>query len=162
VSPKGQETRPGAPGNPGKRILRVGMSGVVATALDVGALIALVELAGVHVTLAAFLAATLGGVTNFLVNKYWAFQDRAPLEIRQITLYAMVSLVTAAFVAVSVHILAVLIGLPYLAAKGIAAALVFLVWTYPAQARLVFPVVAPGIDEPLAGDSMSELKLAAD
>jgi putative flippase GtrA len=143
-----------------QRLMRVGASGVVATGLDVGALVLLVEALGVHVTLAAFLAATLGGVTNFLVNKYWAFKDQAPLEIRQITIYALVSLVTATFVAAAVHVLAVMIGLPYLAAKAIAAALVFLAWTYPAQARLVFPDAAglpPIAFEP--DDSLSELEL---
>jgi putative flippase GtrA len=130
------------------------MSGVVATLLDVGALIFLVEVAGVHVTLAAFLAATLGAVTNFLVNKYWAFEDESPFELRQCTLYGLVSLVTAAFVAVSVHILAVMIGLPYLLAKAVAAVLVFLVWSYPAQVKIVFPDADPS-------DSLTE-RLAID
>ena len=144
-----------------KRMMRVGASGLVATGLDVGSLILLIELLGVHVTLAAFLAATAGGVSNFLVNKYWAFKDGAPLEIRQITLYAMVSLVTATFVAAAVHVLAVLLGVPYLAAKAIAAALIFLVWTYPAQARLVFPDAAVGGRrvEYDADESLSELEL---
>jgi putative flippase GtrA len=137
-----------------KRMMRVGVSGMVATAVDVTALVLLVELLRSHVTIAAFLAAALGGVTNFLINKYWAFDDDAPLEIRQIAIYALVSLVTAAFTAAAIHILAVLIGVPYLIAKAIAAALVFLIWTYPAQARLVFPETAE-----IAGDSMPELAL---
>jgi putative flippase GtrA len=136
--------------------MRVGVSGMVATGVDVAALVLLVELFRSHVTIAAFLAATLGGVTNFLINKYWAFDDEAPLEVRQITIYALVALVTAAFTAAAIHILAVLIGVPYLIAKAIAAALVFLIWTYPAQARLVFPD-APAFDE--AGESMPELAL---
>ena len=137
-----------------KRMMRVGVSGMVATAVDVTALVLLVELLRSHVTIAAFLAAALGGVTNFLINKYWAFEDDAPLEIRQVAIYALVSLVTAAFTAAAIHILAVLIGVPYLIAKAIAAALVFLIWTYPAQARLVFPGTAE-----VAGDSMPELAL---
>jgi putative flippase GtrA len=137
-----------------KRMMRVGVSGVVATGVDVAALILLVELFRSHVTIAAFLAAALGGVTNFVINKYWAFDDDAPLEIRQVAIYALVSLVTAAFTAAAIHILAVLIGIPYLIAKAIAAALVFVIWTYPAQARLVFPDAA---DVP--GDSMPELAL---
>lgn len=137
-----------------KRMMRVGVSGMVATGVDVTALVLLVELMRSHVTIAAFLAAALGGVTNFLINKYWAFDDDAPLELRQITIYALVSLVTAAFTAAAIHILAVLIGVPYLIAKAIAAALVFLIWTYPAQARLVFPDAAN-----VAGDSMPELAL---
>jgi putative flippase GtrA len=138
-----------------KRFMRVSVSGMVATAVDVVALILLVELFRSHVTIAAFLAAALGGVTNFLINKYWAFADDAPLELRQITIYALVSLVTAAFTAAAIHILAVLIGIPYLFAKAVAAALVFLLWTYPAQARLVFPDASAAA----AGDSLPELAL---
>ena len=135
-----------------KRIFRVGVSGVAATAVNVGTLIFLVEVVGCPVTLAAFLSACMGGVTNFLVNKFWAFADGAPIDVRQVTLYALVSLVTAAFVAACVHVLAVMMGMPYLWAKAIAAVLVFLVWSYPAQAKLVFPT-APGADQ--RGDSLS-------
>lgn len=137
-----------------KRMMRVGVSGIVATGIDVAALIALVEVFRSHVTVAAFIAAALGGVTNFFMNKYWAFDDESPLEIRQVAIYALVSLVTAAFTAAAIHILAVLIGIPYLIAKAIAAALVFVLWTYPAQARLVFPETAD-----VVGDSMAELAL---
>lgn len=136
-----------------KRMVRVGVSGVAATGIDIAALVLLVEALGSHVTLAAFLAAALGGVSNFLINKYWAFRDRSPLELRQVTVYSFVSLVTAAFVAVAVHLLAVVMVLPYLLAKAIAAVLVFVVWTYPAQARLVFPSACAR--KPLA-DSLSD------
>jgi putative flippase GtrA len=54
-----------------KRLMRVGVSGIVATTVDVTALVLLVELLRSHVTIAAFLAASLGGVTNFFINKYW-------------------------------------------------------------------------------------------
>lgn len=139
-------------------MVRVGVSGVVATSLDVGTLIFLVEVLRSHVTVAAFLAATLGGVCNFLINKYWAFRDSSRIDLRQVTVYAFVSLVTAAFVAATVHLLAVVLIVPYLLAKAIAAALVFLVWTYPAQSRLVFPLTAATepsapLDEQDAGDS---------
>jgi len=122
------------------KLVRVSASGVVATAIDIAALVVLVEALGSHVTLAAFLAAVLGGICNFLINKYWAFRDRSRIDLRQVTIYAFVSLVTAAFVAATVHLLAVVLVLPYLAAKAIAAVVVFLVWTYPAQAKLVFPL----------------------
>lgn len=127
-----------------KRMMRVGVSGAVATAVDVAMLVFLVEVAGVYVTLAAFLAAATGGVTNFVLNKFWAFQDHSPIAIRQVSSYAFVSLLTAAFVAASVHLFAVMMGLPYLLAKAAAATLVFLCWSYPAQAKLVFPA-APAV-----------------
>ncbi len=133
-------------------MVRVGVSGVAATGIDIAALVLLVEALRSHVTLAAFLAAALGGVSNFLINKYWAFRDSSRIELRQVTVYSFVSLVTAAFVAVAVHMLAVVMFLPYLLAKAIAAVLVFLVWTYPAQSRLVFPCTsAPEPGDSLAG-----------
>jgi putative flippase GtrA len=139
-----------------KRLVKVGLSGMIATAIDVVTLIALVELLGSHVTIAAFLAAVAGGVGNFAVNKYWAFKDRSPVDLRQVASYAIVSLVTAMFVASMVHVLAVLLGVPYLLAKAIAAALAFILWSYPAQSRLVFR--APrgvGLDD-LVGDELDD------
>jgi len=121
------------------RLLKVGLSGCLATAVDVAALVVLVERLGVYVTLAAFLAALCGGVTNFLVNKFWAFRDSSRIDIRQVIAYALVSLATAIFVAAAVHLLAVIIGWPYLIAKAIAAISIFLAWGYPAQAKFVFP-----------------------
>ena len=142
-----------------KRMVRVGVSGVVATSIDVGALVFLVEVLGCHVTLAAFLAATLGGISNFLINKYWAFRDGSPIDLRQVSVYAFVSLVTAAFVAATVHLLAVVLILPYLLAKAIAAALVFVVWTYPAQAKLVFPdAPSPSPEDSLSLDDSLALE----
>ena len=137
-------------------MVRVGVGGVVATGIDIAALIILVEALGSHVTLAAFLAATLGGVCNFLINKFWAFREKSPIDLRQVTVYAFVSLVTAAFVATVVHLLAVVLVLPYLLAKAIAAVVVFVVWTYPAQSKLVFPPASHDEpSEPLASDSLS-------
>ena len=121
-----------------KQMVRVGLSGVLATALDVSALVVLIEVFGVYVTIAAFVAAISGGVANFLVNKFWAFGDRTSIGVRQIATYAFVSLTTGLFVAGAVHIFAVGLGWPYLIAKAIAAALVFVAWSYPAQAKLVF------------------------
>lgn len=123
-------------------MMRVGVSGVLATAIDVLTLIALVELGGIHVTVAAFVAALNGGVTNFLVNKFWAFGDFSRIDVRQVSSYAAVSLMTALFVAAAVHLFAVIVGWPYLIAKALAAATVFMTWSYPAQAKLVFPRAA--------------------
>lgn len=130
-------------------MMRVGVSGAAATAIDVLSLISLIELAGVYVTVAAFLAATFGGIANFLINKFWAFRDPTPIDMRQVSSYAFVSVTTAAFVALSVHIFAVLMGMPYLLAKGAAAVMVFVLWSYPAQARLVFPD-APAAKQPVS------------
>jgi putative flippase GtrA len=121
-----------------KRIARVAASGLLATAIDVGALLLLVE--GLHcpVAVAAFLAAMLGAVASFAVNKFWAFRDPSPVRLSQLSGFAMVAVGSALGVGLCVQLLAVGMGLPYLLAKGIAAVLVFATWSYPVQSRVVF------------------------
>lgn len=125
-----------------KQLIKVGACGVACTALDVVILIVLVEVAGLPVGAAAFLAAASAAVLNFSVTKFWAMRDPEPFRIVQAVRYGLVSVATWTLVALSVHGLFVL-GLPYLIAKAIAAVSVFLLWSYPAQVRFVFPKAAP-------------------
>ncbi len=110
--------------------------------MDVIALVLLVEVVGMSVGWAAFLAAGSGAIVGFTLSRCWAFRDRGPMRKRQVGAYALVSLANAAAVAYTVHILAVIVGMLYLLAKGIAAVVVFAVWSYPAQSKLVFPAAA--------------------
>ncbi len=119
------------------RAMRTALSGLAATAVDVATLIALVEGFGVGVGVAAFLAATAGAIAQFALAKCWAFRDRTPVQVRQVGAYALVALGNALFVASAVHLLAGL-GAPYLIAKSVAAFVVFVSWSYPAQKRIVF------------------------
>jgi putative flippase GtrA len=52
--------------------------------------------------------------------------------------FGLVAVVTAIWMALAMQLVAVELGVPYLLAKLICAAVVFAVWTYPAQRRLVF------------------------
>jgi putative flippase GtrA len=119
-------------------MVRTGISGVIATVIDVTTLIFLVEVVRVPVALAAFLGAASGAGANYVVSKYWAFKETAPVNVKQLLTFGIVALCTACFMAAAMQVFAVGMGLPYLAAKGIAAALVFVLWSYPAQARWVF------------------------
>jgi putative flippase GtrA len=121
-----------------RRILRTGTAGALAAVADVLTLIALVDGAGLRPGPAAFLAASIGAVFGFTLSKYWAFRDYSALDRRQVSRYAMVSLFNAALVAFAVHMLADVVGVQYLWAKGVSAVLVFAVWSYPAQSRIVF------------------------
>ena len=126
--------------------MRTGISGVIATAVDVLIMILLVEWSGLPVGIAAFLGAMSGAFANFTVSKYWAFRDTSRIDPRQVATFAAVALCTGIMVATSVHVLATMVGVQYVLAKGISAVLVFLLWSYPAQAKLVFtraPAVVP-------------------
>lgn len=118
-------------------MMKTGLSSLAATVVDVISLIVLVEVVGLGVGMAALVAAGLGGVCGFVMAKFWAFDDRAPLTVRQVTAYAVVSGGAAVLVAISIHML-VIFGAAYLMAKLIASVGVFALWSYPAQTRWVF------------------------
>jgi putative flippase GtrA len=120
-----------------QQMMRTGLSGAAATVVDVIALIALVEAVGMGVGWAALMAAGTGAMFGFVMAKFWAFGDRAPLTLRQVAAYAVVAGGAAVLVAISIHLL-VVFGAAYLMAKLIASIGVFALWSYPAQARWVF------------------------
>jgi putative flippase GtrA len=124
-----------------RELLGAGMASVVATGADLGLLVVLVAH---HVTVgvATFVAALGGAAVSFALGKYVAFRDGAPLSVRQIVRFDVVAVVAALLVAVAVKVVAGGLGVPVVAAKLACAALVFAVWTYPAQKRFVFPRAA--------------------
>jgi len=119
-----------------------GLSGAVATGLDVTTLVLLVERGHLSVPVAAFCAATVGALAGFLMNKHLAFRDRSPVSLRQLVRFGLVAVATALIMALMMKLVAVELGVPYLLAKLLCAAAVFAAWTYPAQRRLVFRSVA--------------------
>jgi len=120
-----------------RELLTAGAGGVAATVADVLLLVLMVE-HGVSVPAAAFLAATAGAAVCFLMNKYIAFRDRSSVTVQQVGRFGAVAVTTAMLMALSMKVLAVHLGVPYLVAKVVCAGVVFVVWTYPAQRRLVF------------------------
>ena len=121
-----------------RQAVTAGINGGISTAVDVGSLVLLHGHLHVPVALAAFVASTAGGVANFVLNKYVAFQDHSPVTANQLGRFGGVALVTACLLALTMQIVAVWCGVEYVVAKCICAAIVFLIWTYPAQRRLVF------------------------
>ncbi|MBZ0237496.1 MAG: GtrA family protein [Deltaproteobacteria bacterium] len=105
--------------------------------MDIIVLTILVE-SGMHVALAAFLGAAAGAVVCFLLNKYIAFRDHRPIDVRQVLGFAGVAFGTATFMALSMHVACVHGHLPYLAAKVLCGLVVFVCWSYPVQRRFVF------------------------
>jgi putative flippase GtrA len=81
-------------------------------------------------------------VANFALNKYVAFRDRSPLRIGQIARFHVVAVVAALLMAVAMKIATANPAVPVVAAKLACAAIVFAIWTYPAQRRLVFAPAA--------------------
>src|SRR5256885_4570262 len=118
-------------------MLRSGFGGACATAVDVATLVLLVQ-HGTPIALAAFVACAAGAVVCFTLNKYIAFRDRSRITWQQLGRFGFVAVTTALLMALSMELIAVKLGVPYLLAKVICAVLVFVAWGYPAQRRLVF------------------------
>jgi putative flippase GtrA len=118
-------------------MIAAGISGAAATAVDVAALVLLVQ-HGTPVALAAFVASAAGAAVCFTSNKYIAFRDRGPVTWKQLGRFGIVAVTTALLMAALMEVVAVKLAVPYLIAKLICSGLVFLAWTYPAQRRLVF------------------------
>jgi putative flippase GtrA len=127
-----------------RELVSAGAGGAVGSMLDVAVLVLMVE-HGAPVAAAAFCGATAGAVANFALNKYFAFRDRSPINGRQLARFGLVAVATALLMAGAMQLVAVKLGVPYLFAKLICAAIVFAVWTYPAQRRLVFRRVAHAV-----------------
>ncbi len=121
------------------RLVKVGISGIAASIIDVAVLIVLVEQLEMLAPGAAFIGAISGAGVNFIINKYWAFDRHTRSGFHQLITFALVAIVTALLVAIGVHLFATVLGASYLVAKAIAATLTFLIWGYPAQAKFVFP-----------------------
>jgi putative flippase GtrA len=120
-----------------RQLAAAGVGGAVGTGLDIAVLVLLVE-HGARVPVAAFVGAAAGALVNFTLNKYVAFRDRSRISARQVARFGLVTVATAILMAGAMQLVAVQLGVPYLLAKLICAAVVFAVWTYPAQRRLVF------------------------
>ncbi len=120
-----------------RRLLFASLSGLVATGVDVSVLATLAE-RGSPIAVAAFLGSAAGALFCFVINKYIAFRDHRPLSVRQLSTFAMVSGTTAMLMAGAMFLVCDLGQVPYLIGKVLCAFAVFLVWSYPAQRRLVF------------------------
>jgi putative flippase GtrA len=120
-----------------RELVAAGIGGAVGSMLDVAVLVLMVE-CGAPIAGAAFCGAAAGAVTNFALNKYFAFRDRSPIHGWQLARFGLVAVATAMLMASAMQLVAVELGVPYLIAKLVCAAVVFAVWTYPAQRRLVF------------------------
>jgi putative flippase GtrA len=124
-----------------RRFAAAGLNGVASTIVDLATLVGLAHL-GIAVAVAAFCGCCTGAVTNYTLNKYVAFRDRTPVAAGQLARFTLVAVATGLLTAGGMELLAVHLGLPVVCAKTICAVVVFTLWSYPAQRRLVFSAPA--------------------
>ncbi|MBP9088138.1 MAG: GtrA family protein [Kofleriaceae bacterium] len=141
-----------------KQQLVAAAGGALSTGLDLGVLALVSRHNSIAVAAACGVAA--GGALGYVWNKKVTFADRTPASAGQLLRFASVVAVTAVLMAVSMHIASVWMGVPYQLAKIACAALVFLVWTFPAQKLVVFSrqarrSVVPGLHASQSATALS-------
>jgi len=127
-----------------RELLTAGMAGAVGTGLDLAVLVLLVR-HHVSIPVATFIAALAGAVANFALNKYVAFRDRSPIRLGQVARFQLVAVVAAGLLAAAMKIATANPAVPVVAARLVCAAVVFAIWSYPAQRYLVFARSAEGV-----------------
>ena len=114
------------------------LTSLFTTALDFGTLVGLTELAGLSYVLATWLGTVVGSLSNFAINKQWAFSARGAPAIPALGRFVIVQ-IGASGLHTGVGWLLTRFGrLPYPASKLVVATLVYLGWNYPLNRWLVF------------------------
>jgi putative flippase GtrA len=114
------------------------IAALIATAVDFAVMIALVELAGASPVLATAVGAACGAVTNFTLGRtavFGATHDRVHVQALR---YAFVSGTSLGLNALGVHVLAIMLGTHYVAARLITSFFVSVLWNFPLQRHFVF------------------------
>jgi putative flippase GtrA len=127
-----------SPGHLHGTFSRSTLTSLFTTALDFGTLTGLVELAGVDYVLATWLGTVVGSLSNFTINRLWAFdaKDRPPAG--QFLRFLVVQAVASLLHTLGVWSFTRFFELPYQVSKIVISALVYLAWNYPMNRWFVF------------------------
>ena len=127
------------PGVSGRAIFqRSVLTSLFTTALDFGTLVGLTELVGVSYVLSTWLGTVVGSLSNFAINKQWAFSARSAAAIPALGRFVLVQIGASALHTAGVWLLTRFGRLPYPVSKLIVATAVYLGWNYPLNRWFVF------------------------
>jgi putative flippase GtrA len=135
--------------SPSPRLLRSCLAGLAATAVDLSALLLLVEVPGLQPRMANVPALLLGACIQYFGNKYLAFGDRSPVSKRQVWLFGLVEVGALIANAWIFHVLVTLVPASYALARPLGSLVVYLGFSYPLWTRVFsrahpFPTEEPG------------------
>ncbi len=127
----------------GRRLLPAAISAALATCVDFALVVILVSRGGLSPALATALGCGVGGVTNFLLNRWWTFASRDK-AMPQALRYALVSAASAALNSGGVALVIAFPAVDYRIGWLLVRALLFVCWTFPLQRGYVYGVAEPG------------------
>jgi putative flippase GtrA len=121
-----------------RTLARHQIGAVVATGVDFGVMVALVESLEVSPVAATAVGATVGAVTNFALGRTWIFGSTSGEVPGQIGRYALASAASAALNALGEHIVHDLANVRYVLARALVALAVGVLWNFPMHRHFVF------------------------
>jgi dolichyl-phosphate beta-glucosyltransferase len=111
--------------------------GITGTALDVGSLYVFVDLLHILVLVAAAMSFVLAVINNFILNKYWTFQNSGRNVKKQFIKFLLVSVVGLALTEICMALFVYLLGIWYIASKLVTSVIV-LTWNFLANKNWTF------------------------
>jgi putative flippase GtrA len=111
---------------------------LLTTALDFGTLVGLTELGGINYVVATWVGTVVGSLSNFALNKAWAFSARSAPAVPAFGRFAVVQVGASALHTAGVWALTRFGRLPYPVSKLVVATSVYLAWNYPLNRWFVF------------------------
>jgi len=142
----------------GKTFSRANVTSILASVVDFTLLTTLVEIAHMYYVKAVALGAVAGAITNFLLNRHWAFHEpgttKHPIH-HQTFRYALVSGGSLVLNTSLVFYFTEFAHIGYLGSKIIVALLVGWLWNYPLHHYFVFaPASKTSKNEKIDGDKI--------
>jgi putative flippase GtrA len=110
-----------------------------ATLVDFGVMIACVRWLSWTPVTGTVAGATCGALTNFTLHRRWTFLDHASPLPGQGLRYAAVSAASLGWNVLGEWLLAMVAGVPYVAARLVVATVVGGLWNFPMHRYVVFP-----------------------
>lgn len=118
--------------------LKANVASLVASACDFGFAILLKEFFGVDAVAASISGTVLGGVINFIICRYWAFNAANKNVVNQGARYFIIWGGNLILNALGVYLLIKYGGIDYKIAKLITSLTVAIAYNYPLQKKYVF------------------------
>lgn len=114
------------------------ISSIVATIVDFGTLVFLVEVVKLWYVPAVAIGAFLGAITNFIMGRHWSFMAVDGVARYQAIKYAVVSGGSLGLNCIGVYCFTDILGLKYVVSKVIIALLVGVFFNFPLHRNYVF------------------------
>ena len=133
-----QQGGPPRKGGAWRQLAKHQAASLIATVVDFGTMIALVELGWLRPALATVVGATCGATSNFWLGRHWTFDATAGRARGQALRYALVSATSLGLNALGEHVLAERWKVQYVLARLGVALAVSVLWNFPLQRFFVF------------------------